>query len=166
MGQLTVTYPFTSTEAIRGALGVDATDLSDSRITEAELDVELVLDLSQWITNWELKLSPVDPVSPEQKRLQLALQTYCKWFCALEYLQRPLSFAQLNGDGKAEIRRFTNFDWEQLIASATLKVATYRGLVASLDPDAPADEEVTATFVLASATSPDYDPVTNEGGVA
>lgn len=153
---------FTTTEAVRAALGVDATDIKDQQILDAQLDVELALDLGTWCTGYATKLNPGGTPTPEQETLKSALLTYCKWFCALEFTKKPLAVLQLYGDGKAEQRRFTNFEWDALVANATGKVLTYKNLVLSLDPDGTPPDP-TAFYGIMGAVEPTYDPVTNEG---
>lgn len=161
MANIGTTPKFTTTEAVRGALGIDETDLSDQTILDSELNVELALDLSSWVPNWKVKLDPASPATEDQTTLQLAIQTYCKWWCATEYANRVLAHLQLYGDGKAEMRRFTNFDWESLIAYCSGKLAHYKSVIQGLDPDAvqPASD----AYGLISGGIPTHDPVTNEG---
>lgn len=162
MAQIGTSIAYTTTEAVRGALGVDAVDLKDQQILEAELDVELALDLASWCPDFAGKLSPAEPATETQLALRDALRSYAKWFCALEYIRKPLAFIQLEGDGKAERRRFTNFDWAQLTEYCAVKVAAYKAMVATLDPTvAPAAD----SYSLLGRVEPTYDPVTNEGAV-
>jgi len=86
MAQIGSPVVFTSTEAVRGALGIDQTDIADQSILNAALDVELGLDLYTWCPDYGAKLT-VDPDSatPEQLLMKAALTTYAKWFCAAEF---------------------------------------------------------------------------------
>lgn len=162
MAQIGTSPMFTTTEAVRGALGVDANDISDQQMLDADLATELSLDLGSWLPSWADKLDPGSTPTPEQATLQSAIKTYCKWWCAAEYARKVLAFAQLYSDGKAEQRRFTNFDWETLAGVCQAKADYYRNMVAELDPDL--DPTVVAdAYVLISAAIPDHDPVTNEG---
>lgn len=161
MAQIGSTPVFTTTEAVRAAVGVDAHDLPDQMILDAELNVELGLDLSMWLPNWKVKLDPQDPVSDLQQQVKDALKSYCKWWGALEFCRKILAHTQLYSDGKAQMRRFQNFDWEQVIGLAASKVSQYKALVASLDPEAVL--EGTDGYSLISGGIPVYDPVTGEG---
>lgn len=162
MAQIGTDPTFTTTDAVRGALGVDETDIEDKMLLDAELDVELGLGLSTWLTNWKSKIAPADPISDEQATLAAAIKTYCKWWCAAEFAGKVMAFVQLYSDGKAEQRRFTNFDWETLMANAQGKADYYKDMVQGLDPDGtPADP--TASYTLISGGIPTHDPVTNEG---
>lgn len=164
MAQIGSPVVFTSTEAVRGALGIDQTDIADQSILNAALDVELGLDLYTWCPDYGAKLT-VDPDSatPEQLLMKAALTTYAKWFCAAEFARKPLAHLQLYGDGKAEQRRFTNFEWDQLVAYCAGKAAHYKAMAMELDP-ATADQPG-ASYATISRGVPTYDPVTNEGAV-
>jgi hypothetical protein len=162
MAQIGNNPQFTTTEAVRGALGVDANDISDQQMIDAELATELSLDLATWLPSWADKLNPGSTPTPEQTILQSAITTYCKWWCAAEYARKVLAFAQLYSDGKAEQRRFTNFDWETLAATCQAKADYYRNMVAELDPELDPSTSADA-YVLMSAAVPTNDPVTNEG---
>lgn len=152
---------FTTTEAVRGALGVDDTDLPDQTILSSDLDVELALDLSSWLVSWKTKIDPATPATEDQLLLQKAIQTYCKWWCAAEYANRVLAHIQLYGDGKAEMRRFTNFEWEALIAYCSGKAGYYKDMVLELDPES--ESPTAEAYGLISGGIPTHDPVTNEG---
>lgn len=164
MAQIGTPVVFTSTEAVRGALGIDQTDIADQAIMNAALDVELGLDLYTWIPGYATKIFLADPetATPEQKLLQAALQTYCKWFCAAEFARKPLAHVQLYSDGKAEQRRFTNFEWDNLVAYCSGKAAQFKALAQGLDPDF-VEPTATGTYAVMSRGVPSYNPVTNEG---
>lgn len=163
MAQIGTSAAFTTTEAVRGALGVDAIDLKDQQILDAELDIELGIDLASWCPDFAAKLSPADPATVDQLQLQAALRSYCKWYCALEYIRKPLAFVQLASDGKAEQRRFTNVDWEKMAEYCAAKVQTYRAAVAALDPTAT---KASGSYGLLARVPPLYDPITNTTGSA
>mgnify|MGYP003402389755 CR=1 FL=1 len=153
---------FTTTEAVRGALGVDDIDLPDQMILDAQLNLELSLDLYLWCPNFAEKLAVTPADSDEAKLLQSCLKTYSKWFCAAEYSRRTLTFKQMYGDGKAEQRRFTNFDWEALALNCAAKRDTYKQQAMPMDPDIGVLDP-NASYALASRGTPTYNPVTNEG---
>ena len=163
MAQIGSSTAFTTTEAVRGALGVDSTDLKDQQILDADLATELGLELSSWCGGYAAKIAPPTPVTAEQLNLQAALQSYCKWYCALEYARKPLTFVQLYGDGKAEMRRFTNFDWDTLINTCVAKVAHCKAMAILLDPAATTAQ--TPELSMIAGVTPTYDPVTNVGAV-
>ena len=157
---------YTSTEAVRGALGVDLHDLPDQQILDAELDVELTLDLGTWCLGYSAKLAVGASATEAQKTLQACLRTYAKWYCATEFSLKVLTFKQVYGDGKAEQRRFGNFDWEKLATSCKAKRDTYKQQILQIDPDSAATYDGTASYSLIGRGVPAYNPVTNtnEGG--
>lgn len=161
MAQIGDSPVLTTTEAVRGALGIDHTDIPDQTILNAELDAELSLDLPLWLTNWEAKIEPPQDPTPEQKRLSTAIKQYCKWWCAAEFAAKFMAHIQQYSDGKAQMRRFTNFELDTLVANAAGKVALYRDMILELDPESVVPD--TATFVLISGGIPTHNPVTNEG---
>lgn len=160
MAQIGSAPTFTTTEAVRAAVGVDHKDLPDQQILDSGIDVELGLDLSVWLPNWKTKLDPSNPTD-EQTTLKTAIQTYCKWWGALEYSRKVLAHIQLYSDGKAQMRRFTNFDWATVIETAAGKVAYYKDMIATLDPEVTL--EGGDSYTLMSGGIPVYDPVTGEG---
>lgn len=162
MAQIGTDVALTTTDAVRGALGVDATDIPDQTILNAALDAELGLDLTTWLSNWKTKIAPAAPATEDQVNLATAIKAYCKWWCATEFARKYLTFLQLYGDGKAQMRRFTNFDWDQLVANAQSKVDTFKALVRELDPETDASA-VSNSYALISGGIPTHDPVTNEG---
>ena len=96
----------TTTEAVRATVGIDAVDLPDQRLLDAQFDLELRIDFSSWYPGALTALAPADPVSVEAALLRDTLQMFCKYFCALRLVSSPLTFIQLYSDGKAEQRRF------------------------------------------------------------
>ena len=58
MADIGSTPVLTTTEAVRAALGVDPTDISDQKILNSEIDQELSLQLGTWLKDWRIKLQP------------------------------------------------------------------------------------------------------------
>lgn len=160
MASIGVAPGFTTTEAVRAALGIDSVDLDDQRILDAGFDLELRIDLSQWYPNYAAGLA--GSATDEEKLLSDAIKTYSKFFCAAKIAASPLTFIQLYSDGKAEQRRFTNFNWEDLLGRLLAEAGKYRQVIAGLTDDAAAAD--TSGPTLLSLSSPSYNPVTNEGG--
>ncbi len=155
---------FTTTEAVRAAIGVDSVDLSDDRIIDAELDIELGLDLASWLPGYSAKLNPGDAPTELQQSIQAALRAYCKWYCASEMLNKVLAYIQVYGDGKADMRRFTNFEWDAVISRAAGKMGTYRTMILDMDPDTPGTYDPNAGYALVGSSAPTYDPVVGDSG--
>lgn len=160
MAQIGTNPALTTTDAVRGALGIDVTDIPDQTILNAELDTELGLDLASWLPNWKTKIDPATP-DDDQATLAAAIKTYCKWWCAAEFTRKLLAHIQLYGDGKAELRRFTNWKWDDLIANAQAKVDFFKSLIGDLDDEV--EPPASNAYGLISGGVPTHDPVTNEG---
>jgi len=90
----------TTSDQIRGQLGVDSTEFSDTDITNLDIEKELELDLLLWFPNF-IAISNDTGVSPSDEYAQkIALQTYAKLFCAYHSLtMAPLKFIKSDGDG-------------------------------------------------------------------
>lgn len=160
MADIGSTPVLTTTEAVRAALGVDPTDISDQKILNSEIDQELSLQLGTWLKDWRIKLQPPSGASSEAEvTVYWALRAYCKWLAAASIADAPTTIIQLYGDGKAQMRRFTNFDWSTLAESCRAKAEGYKAMVASLvgeDYIAPGE-----SLQVLGVVSPSYDPVTN-----
>lgn len=160
MADIGSTPVLTTTEAVRAALGVDPTDISDQKILNSEIDQELSLQLGTWLKDWRIKLQPPSGASSEAEvTVYWALRSYCKWLAAASIADAPTTIIQLYGDGKAQMRRFTNFDWNTLAETCRAKAEGYKAMVASLvgeDYIAPGE-----SLQVLGVVSPSYDPVTN-----
>lgn len=135
---------WTTTEAVRAALGVDDTEVSDAFLLDQNMNLQLDHDLDQWYADRSA-------LTEIQER---GLRLYSMWFCATLVADMWLALPQRISDGKVDLRRFTELDLAELQARAAQKRDYYKGL---LDP-APA---ATNLYPHVAAASPDYDPVSN-----
>lgn len=149
---------YTTTEAVRGCLGVDLNDMPDHYMVDSKLDVELKLDLDGWLpTHAALYAAGVAPgatAADVAKGVRIAL--YAQWFCAAEMAKRPLSVPQITTDGKAQIDRF-KVDLEKVAALATFKVSQYR---AELDLLVNGTAIPTGVISYVGIGVPSQDPIT------
>ncbi len=152
--------PYTTYEAIRGSLGVDAEDCPDALIRESNLELELEVDLDDWLsthaTIWSDGAS--ETATTSQVRLKNLLALYSQWFCAYELAGRFLLYPQIVTDGKAQINRFPNFDLEAARDLAGSRMAKYRATLNEVVNGA--STSIQGARILA-VSIPDYDPVTN-----
>lgn len=163
MASIGSTPVFTTTEAVRASVGIDQVDLPDARLLDAQFDLELRIDFSSWYPGALTALVPAEPVGVEAALLRDTLQMFCKYFCALRLASSPLTFIQLYSDGKAEQRRFTNFDWAEMAANFGAKLETYRSAVIAQVPGEVTWDSSTAQLI--GISTPNYNPITNtEGG--
>lgn len=149
---------YTTTEAVRGCLGVDANDVRDAYMLDSQLALELTLDLNGWLPTHATLYSSGTTGTPTAAQAAIAnrIKLYAQWFCALEMANRPLTVPQITTDGKAQIDRF-KVDLARVAELAAAKVARYKGelqeLVDSITPVA-----TYSSFV--SVAAPGTDPVT------
>lgn len=136
---------YTSTEAVRAALGVTDNEVLDEFLLDQNLDFALIRDLDDWYPDRSAL------TEAEERGLRL----YSMWFCAAEVAWMWMAYPQRISDGKTDMRRFTSLDLEKLAKHAEDK---RDALKEELDP-APAAVSIGTYF---AAASPDYDPVTNE----
>lgn len=149
---------YTTTDAVRGCLGVDKDDCPDRYMVDSKVDLELSLDLDGWLPTHAALYTAGTTGTPTAtvKAIADRIKLYAQWFVALEFANRPLTVPQIVTDGKAQLDRF-KVDWKALAELAAQKVAKYKGeLQAAVD----------GTTVVASYTNyvnvavPGADPVT------
>ena len=152
--------PYSSTDAVRAALALTDNELTDEMLTEQHLDAELELDLQTWVPTYSTIYTEgaAAGATEEQKLKSLNLTLYCQWYLAANAVNvMQLAVPQLIGDGKSEMRRFLNFDFEALHRSAERKAMHYKVALQGLLGTAP----TTSGYSQMSVSLPDYDPVTN-----
>ena len=154
MAQIT---SYTTTEAIRGCLGIDADDCTDNFIVDSNLELEILADLSDWLSTHATIFSDgnASGATGEEKLLRDYLVLYSQWFGATEMAARFLTFPQIVTDGKNQMNRFAKMDLEKVMGMAAQRMAKYRNKLDELVNGA-----VTGTFNPLKVSIPDYDPVT------
>jgi len=150
---------YTTTEAVRGCLGIDASDCPDAMMVDSNLDLELVLDLDSFLpTHAALYATGTGGgATAPQKAVSNRIKLYSQWFCALEMARRPLTVPQINTDGKAQFDRF-KVDLERLAELCAIKVAKYRADLQELVNNVV--KPVGLPISLVSAAQPTQDPIT------
>ena len=140
---------YTTTAAVRASLGVDDSDIPDEYLLESGLDFELLLDLGEWLPEYEeIADGAGEP----------ALRLYAQWFCALQVSTRKLAFPRMYSDGKTQVQRFYNFDLSEVTESAQQQVTKFKNLLLSFVDR----EEVAEPLPLFGVSTPSIDPVTDE----
>ena len=149
---------YTTTEAVRGCLGVDEDDIPDAYMVDSKLDVELTVDLDSWLATHAALYAAGTAVSPtaEEAAIAAKISLYAQWFCALELANRPMTLPQNNSDGKAQFTRF-KVDFAKVAELAAAKVAKYR---AALAEDVGSGGTATPVISLLSVGVPSVDPIT------
>lgn len=153
---------YTSTAAVRACLGMDEQDCPDSILLDSSLELELVIDLDEWLATHATIYTTGTAVSPaptdEEVRLKNLLVLYSQWFCADEIANRFLVAPQIVSDGKNQLNRFANVDLEKMAARAAARRAKYR---AALDQAVNGAAPAVTSVALMQVSTPSYDPVTN-----
>ena len=150
---------YTNTDNIRAALGVSAVEMSDQRIIDTQIEMQLGLRLTQVCTT-DPETIKTDGTSvgatQDQKNLWYALQLYCMYYGAV--LMMPalqMLVAATVTDSETTNTRFGVDDIQATIDRITGRADYYAGLLN------PAYETSTLGFTMVGVVSPSYDPVTN-----
>lgn len=149
---------YTTTDAVRGCLGVDQDDLPDRYMVDSQVALELSLDLDSWLSTHAALYTTGTTGSPtaSQKAVADRIKLYAQWFVALEFANRPLTVPYITTDGKAQIDRF-KVDLAKVAELAAAKVAKYKGeLIEAVEGGTAAAPY--SDFV--SVATPGADPVT------
>jgi hypothetical protein len=149
---------YTTTDAVRGAIGLTPSDLPDSVLTGQQLGLELEADLLEWLgTHATLYAAGMaSGATATAKLIAAQIQLYAQWYCASSVInQMVLGIPFRISDGKSEMQRFDSVDLEDLAMRVNAKRDTYRNLLA----EGQGQTAVTSASIMQSGI-PDYDPVT------
>ena len=148
---------YTTTQAVRGCLGVDSDDCPDAYMVDSQVALELSLDLDGWLPTHAALYTAGTTGTPSAAAAAIAsrIKLYAQWFIALEFANRPLTIPYITTDGKAQIDRF-KVDLAKVAELAAAKVAKYKGELQG--EDGVAAVAPYADFV--SVATPGSDPVT------
>lgn len=148
---------YTTTEAVRAALGVTAREIEDAQITDLGIVDQLELDLVNTYPTHETLKAAIDGNTATDaeklvwKRLKLYLQYLAAYIVAVA-LQNLV--AQKVTDGDAEMQRFMKDNLSGTIERIEGMKDKY---LAELNPDAVVTG---ADFPMLAIAIPDRDPVT------
>jgi len=120
---------YTTTDAIRGAIGLTDNEVTDAMLVDQNLALELENDLLGWIpTHATLYAAGLDSGASAAEKQQAALLIlYSQWFCAAQALTvMTLSIPQAIADGKDEMKRFQAMDLEALMERRLLNATGTR----------------------------------------
>lgn len=151
---------YTTTETIRACLGIDAEDCPDEMIVNSNLELELQVDLGEWLPDHATVYSDGSGsgATAAQKMQKTYLLLYAQWYCAAELAARFLLVPQIVTDGKAQMNRFSKIDLEKVAEKASARRGRYRQL---LDEAVNGASDPAASSKLMAISTPAYDPVTN-----
>lgn len=150
----------TTYDAIRAVLGVDSDDISDTTLTDFDLEPHLKLDLSFWFPSYQGLIDKVGKSDSELLQIS-ALEIYAKYFCANEVLiSANMQFLQRKSDGEVESHRFQEDSLKELKDEFKERVATAKKMVLNLVTEF-SPEKVSATPKFFSKSKPSNDVVTD-----
>jgi len=147
---------YTTTEAVRSAIGLDDNDVPDSVLVDQDLALQIKVELETWLTSHATVKSEGEAqgATAEQIRLWEWLQLYCLWWGAYLLASAPYAVPLLHHDGKSQVRRF-NVDSERVAEHAAAQAAKYRRLL-----EEELSLNVAKPLPILSKSKPSYDPVT------
>jgi hypothetical protein len=120
---------YTDTDRIREALQITVEDLSDDRFNKGALELDLLLDLDDWLpTHATIYADGLGtPTQAQLKQFNL-LVAYSTYFCADQTLHTgPLSLPRSIGDGKNAIERLD--DRQALVDFLAGRMAKYKNML-------------------------------------
>lgn len=155
------TVLYTTTDAIRGAIGVTGKEIEDAQITDLSMADQLEISLETVYPD-HVALAAAQSGSPtsEQVRLFKILKLFCMYEAAVIcFTAAQQLLAQKITDGDAEMQRFDKDDLEKTKANIMGMRDKYRAMLAG-----DTTPVVTmASLAVVTAVTPTYDPVTNAG---
>lgn len=153
---------YTTTEAIRAALGVTVKDVSDSQLTDLNLTDQLSLELDAVYPDHAAAKTAAEDVSPSAAEVRVfkIIKLFCQYQGAVFTLPGYQNLiAQKVSDGGFEMQRFVKDDIEKTKVEILSMRDKYKSLL-ELELDSTDTQAPYAVLVVAV---PNYDPVTDEG---
>lgn len=153
---------YTTTDAIRAALGVTAREITDTQVTDLGISDQLLFSLEK-VYPAHVALSQAQGSSPTdaQVRLYKALVLFCQYegaYIMTDQLQTLI--AQKITDGDAEMQRFMKDNLKDTIARILAARNRWANIL-NAGSDIPVDTSIVP--VMFSTVQPSYDPVANTG---
>jgi ABC-type phosphate transport system auxiliary subunit len=150
----------TTSDSIRGVLGVDEEEVPDQVMNDVNLAEQLEIDIESWladpITTVVTEGNAGGATDTQLKRLKL-LKLHAQFRGAILIFSHLRSgTAQETSDGQNTLKRRAQ-DLERLLPELEQMAAKYQVLLMDLDGMTPAGAPT-----LAGKATPAYDPVTNE----
>lgn len=152
---------YTDTDFLRSLLGVSEKDLPDKRLIDRNLEKELSMDITSWMSNHAAISNLVNMGTATESEVATmdAITMYSAYFCAkLIIPSLQLGVAQAISDGKNSMDRFSAVDWDKLNDRMSERVAFYKKIAQGY---MSLPEPSQTTFSPFSIANPASDPVTN-----
>lgn len=152
---------YTTTDAVRAALGVTVRELDDGQITDLTIVDQLEVELDTVYADHVALKAKIDALTAttEEQAIWKRLKLYVLYEAAVIMLSNiQLWSAQKITDSDVEMQRFMKDNLQDTIDRITALRDKYAALVnPTLFPDG-------ALYSHLTTVVPDYDPVTDEGG--
>lgn len=149
---------YTDTDAIRASIGIDEHDYSDGAMIASNLQLELELELDEWVPN-HLSIAQAAreeaPTVSETTQWKL-LTLFSQWYCAGLVSDRVLALNKVVADGKNRGERF-EVDLAKVRELALSKAANYKE---KLMGAITVGYQSSSQFTFAVASTPSIDPIT------
>ena len=147
---------YSTTEAIRSAIGMQDIELPDAVFTDQDLAVQMRTSLYGFVPAHATLYAAGEEVGATDQEVYIRdlLSQYCMFFGAVRMLESPWHARKQVSDGKSQVQRF-DIDWLELLKNLKAKLKEVADL---LDEQVNGSVDGIPYFGLAR---PDYDPVTN-----
>jgi hypothetical protein len=147
---------YTSTAAIRAAIGVTAKELPDALFTDQSLALQMQTSLYAWIPTYATLYTAGTATGATASAQHIAnlLTLYCLYFGAMRAIEMVMALRQKVTDGKQEVARFA-VKWQELLEAMRVRLEE---VTAMLDQVLTTSSGTVSYFGRAI---PDYDPVAN-----
>ena len=118
---------YTTIEAIRASIGLDASDVPNSVFMDMDLNAKLNLDLGSWYSgdyDADWTTGGYDPTVPSSTNMEVLTDTqkkayllsmYSMWFGAESVVLARMSIPQSVSDGENTMSRFKTPDFDKLL---------------------------------------------------
>lgn len=158
---------YTTIEAIRSCVGLDAADVPDQLVLDQNLKMQFTLDLDTWYPavyedDWvDSAFDPLDDSDQDivaidaSQRKGMLLSNYSMWFGALRTVESLLVIPQKISDGKDEVQRFSGINLEKMLERISTNLAAVKSIIVN-----EASSTTSAVLGVSRVEPESYDPVT------
>ena len=153
---------YTTTDAIRAALGVTVNEIADPQIVNLGISDQLDFSLEGVYPDHVNLKAKIDgnTATDAEKRLWKALVLFCQYEAAyIMCAQLQMLTAQKITDGDAEMQRFQKDNLDETIS----RILQYRNRYAGILTEGQTNSSTLLTLNHFGTAQPAYDPVTNTG---
>lgn len=152
---------YTTTDAVRGAIGLTDNEVTDEMLVDQNLSAALLLELGVWLPTHKAiyEAGRINAPTADALTQYNMLRLYSMWWCACRAAKMVLAIPEKISDGKAEMKRFNTLNLEGIAEEACGMATRYQ---IQLQEELGETIDTSGYSLMGSAT-PAYDPVTNEG---